>query len=69
MTNFVRRDIDGKVFLMMTLGMNESDIDAHFEKKIDSRKLPVKIATYVVLFLACLTTLLFFFTGILCQTK
>jgi len=65
MTNFVRGDIDGEVFLMMTLGgMDENDVDAHFEKKIDSRKLPIKIAAYVVLFLTCMATLLFLFTGV-----
>jgi hypothetical protein len=65
MTNFVRGDIDGEVFLMMTLGgMDENDVDIHFEKKMDNRKLPIKIATYVVLFLSCVATLLFLFTGL-----
>jgi len=69
--NFVQDNIvDGEVFLMMTFGgMNENDVDAHFEKKMDTRKLPIKIATYVVLFLACAATVFFLFIGVLCQTK
>lgn len=65
MTNFVREEIDQEVFMMITqYSMSEDDIDAHFDKKIDNRKTPIKIAALIVLFLACASALLFLFTGV-----
>ncbi len=65
MTNFVREEIDQEVFLMITqYNMSEDDIDVHFEKNIDNRKTPIKIAAFIVLFLACVSAFLFLFTGV-----
>ena len=64
MTNFVREEIiDGEAFLMIIDG-KEQDIDSHYFDKMEQRKLPVKIAAFLVLFLACATTLLFLFIGL-----
>ena len=66
MTNFVREEmIDQEVFIMITQhDMSESDVDVYFDKNLENRKTPVKIAASIVLLLVCATTLLFFFIGI-----
>lgn len=61
MTNFV----DQEVFIMITQhNMSEDDVDAHFDKNLENRKTPVKIAASIALLLVCATILLFLFIGI-----
>lgn len=61
----IETEMDQEVFLMITRhNMSEDDIDVYFDKKIDNRKTPIKIAALIVLLLACASTLLFLFTGV-----